>query len=29
MVMKCAEDRMRLDIPDPLNGTKGRRIFVQ
>jgi hypothetical protein len=29
MVMKSAEDRMRLDIPDPLNGTKGRRIFVQ
>ena len=29
MVMKSAEDRVRLDIPDPLNGTKGRRIFVQ
>ena len=29
MVMKSAEDRMRLDIPDPLDGTKGRRIFVQ
>jgi putative ABC transport system substrate-binding protein len=29
MVMKSAEDRMRLDIPDPLNGTKGRCIFVQ
>ena len=29
MVMQSAEDRVRLDIPDPLNGTKGRRIFVQ
>jgi hypothetical protein len=29
MVMKSAENRVRRDIPDPLNGTKGRRIFVQ
>jgi hypothetical protein len=29
MVMQSAEDRVRLDIPDPLNGAKGRRIFVQ
>jgi hypothetical protein len=29
MVMQSAEYRVRLDIPDSLNGTKGRRIFVQ
>jgi hypothetical protein len=28
MVMKSAENRV-CDIPDPLNGTKGRRTFVQ
>ena len=28
-VMKPAEDRVRRDVPNPLNGTKGRRIFVQ
>ena len=27
--MQSAEDHVRLDIPDPLNGTKCRRIFVQ
>ena len=29
MVMKSTEDRISRDVADPLNGTKGGRIFVQ
>jgi hypothetical protein len=27
--MSSAEDRVCRDVADPLNGTKGRRAFVQ
>jgi hypothetical protein len=29
MVMKSTEDRIYRGVADPLNVTKGRRIFVQ